>query len=274
MKTILVDPSRCLQCCNCQNSCKDEYCDNDWSPLAAKQGPGQFWIKVHETQSGTGSRMRLDRVPILCQHCEKPACMNACPNKAIHQRDDGIVIIDPAKCKGCGSCKAACGYGVIYFNDEAGISQKCTMCAHLLDAGWEKPRCVNACPVDAISYVDVGELTDVDMYAPLERMYPELETKPRVAYVNLPMPFVAGAVYSPNEDLCLEKVDLHLEGQATGIAYCAQSSMLGEFRIEGVQPGIYALTFSKDGYDTKTISRLDVRDGLNVGDVGLIKTPT
>ncbi|MCL2826042.1 MAG: 4Fe-4S binding protein, partial [Eggerthellaceae bacterium] len=137
MKTILVDPSRCIQCCNCQNACKDEHCDNDWSPIAAKQGSGQFWIKVYETQRGTGSRMRLDRLPVLCQHCEDPACLKACGNDAIYQRDDGIVIIDPTKCKGCGKCREACGYGVIFFNGELGISQKCTMCAHLLDAGWE-----------------------------------------------------------------------------------------------------------------------------------------
>ena len=273
MKTLLIDPSRCLQCCNCQNSCKDEHCDNDWSPLAANQGLGQFWIKIYETQSGTGSRMKLNRVPIPCQHCENPACLNACKNDAIYKRDDGIVIIDPTKCKGCGSCKDACGYGAIYANVEKGISQKCTMCAHLLDAGWKKPRCVNACPVDALSFVDSSDLTDTNMYAPLERLYPELGTTPRVAYVNLPKPFIAGAVYSPVEDFCLEKVSLVLKGQATNITYCAQSGMLGEFSIEGVQPGIYALTLEKDGYDTKTISRLDVRDGLNVGDIRLIKTP-
>jgi len=217
--------------------------------------------------------MKLNRVPVLCQHCEDPACLSACKNDAINQRDDGIVIIDPTKCKGCGLCKEACGYGVIYQNAESGICQKCTMCAHLLDAGWEKPRCVNACPVDALSFIDADELTDENMYAPLERLCSELETNPRVAYVNLPMPFIAGAVYSLNEDLCLDKVDLYLEGQATGLGYCAQSGMLGEFRIEGVQPGIYSLTLCKDGYDTKTILRLDVRDGLNVGDISLIKSP-
>ena len=273
MKTILVDPSRCIQCCNCQNSCKDEHCDNDWSPIAALQGSGQFWIRILESQDGTGSRMRLNRVPVLCQHCENPACLSACKDGAIYQRDDGIVIIDPTICTGCGLCKEACGYGVIFENAELGIFQKCTMCAHLLDAGWEKPRCVNACPTDALSFVDEEELVEENLRAPLERLHPELGTEPRVAYVNLPKPFLAGAVYSPNEDLCLGKVDLTLIGQATDFVYFAQSGLLGEFRINGVEPGLYTLTLDKDGYDTKTISQLDVRQGLNIGDVRLIKTP-
>lgn len=273
MKTILVDPSRCIQCCNCQNACKDEHCDNDWSPIAAKQGTGQFWVKVHESQAGEGSRMELTRVPILCQHCESPACLAACADGAIYKRADGIVIIDPVKCSGCGACQKACSYGVIFENAESGIFQKCTLCAHLLDAGWEKPRCVNACPVDALVFVDEEDLTDENLYAPLERLYPEKGTEPRLAYVNLPKPFIAGAVYSPQENLCLEKVDLTLVGQVTGQAYYARTGMLGEFRMSGVKPGIYALTIEKDGYDTKTISRLDLRTSLNVGEIRLMKSP-
>lgn len=273
MKTILVDPSRCIQCCNCQNACKDEHCDNDWSPIAAMQGSGQFWIKVMESQAAQGTRMRLNRIPVLCQQCENPTCLTACTHDAIYQRDDGIVIIDPTRCTGCGACEDACEYHAIYHNDELNIAQKCTMCAHLLDAEWEKPRCVTACPVDALTYVDEDELREENLYAPLERLHPEYETKPRVAYVNLPKPFVAGAVYSPQENACLDKVNLTLVGQATGKTYTSCTGFLGEFRIEGIEPGIYRLTIEKDGYDTKTISRLDARKALNIGEIKLMKSP-
>lgn len=272
MKTILVDPSRCIQCCNCQNACKDEHCDNDWSPTAAPQGPGQFWIKVHESQAADGARMRLNRVPVLCQHCENPACEAACPNGAISRRDDGIVLIDPERCQGCGACRDACPYDVIYENTERGISQKCTMCAHLLDAGWERPRCVTACPSDALSFVDEDDLAMENLTAPLERLHPEYDTAPRVAYVNLPKPFVAGAVYSPAEDLCLEKVNLELVGQANGAYYLGRTGLMGEFRIEGVEPGFYTLNLEKDGYDAKAIASLDVREALNAGEIKLVKS--
>lgn len=273
MKTLLIDAGRCIQCCNCQNACKDEHCDNDWTPIAAKQGSSQFWIKILESQAAEGTRMRLNRTPIVCQQCENPSCIAACTHDAIYRRNDGIVIIDPSKCTGCDDCKQACAYGVIYDNNELGISQKCTMCAHLLDAGWENPRCVTACPVDALTYVDEGVLTETNLTAPLERLHPEYKTNPRVAYLNLPKPFVAGSVYSPTENRCLDKVDLILVGQATGMTYAIQSGFLGEFNFEGVTPGIYSLELKKSGYDTKLITHIDVRQANNVGDVTLMKSP-
>lgn len=272
MKTILIDPSRCIQCCNCQNSCKDEHCDNDWSPIAAKQGSGQFWIKIRESQAADGSRMRLNRVPVTCQHCENCALIDVAPD-AVYVREDGIVIIDPEAARGNEALVDACPYHTVYWNADLQVAQKCTMCAHLLDAGWEKPRCVTACPSDALSFVEASELTAENLYAPLERMNPEFGTKPRVAYVNIPKPFVAGAVYSPSENICLEKVDLVLSNQATGEKYFGRTGLLGEFRIENVAPGYYTLQLDKDGYDAKTLSSLKVADGLNVGEIRLIKTP-
>jgi Fe-S-cluster-containing dehydrogenase component len=272
MKTLFIDPARCIQCCNCQNACKDEHCDNDWSPIAAPQGAGQFWIQVRERQSGAGSRMRLERLPVPCQHCASPACAAACPQAAIKTRPDGIVLIDAALCDGCGACLEACPYGAVYLNASAGIAQKCTLCAHLLDAGWDRPRCVAACPVDALSYLDEADLSEDKLYAPLEQLLPEAGCGPRVAYVNLPKPFVAGAAYSPNEDRCLENVSVKLEGAANGQTYHTKTDFLGEFRIKDVACGIYALHLEKDSYAPKRIARLDVHDGVNVEEIRLYPT--
>jgi Fe-S-cluster-containing dehydrogenase component len=272
MKTILIDPSRCIQCCNCQNACKDEHVDNEWLPYSAKQGSGQFWIQIRERQLASGSRMRLERLPVPCQHCSDAPC-EAAGGGAVYRRSDGYLIIDPVNAKGRSELVNACPYGAIYYNTELDLPQKCTMCAHLLDVGWERPRCVNACPTDALSFVDIDELVVENLYAPLERLHPEYNTMPSVAYVRLPKAFLAGAVYSPSEDACLKRVDLTLVGLATGNAYLTQSGQFGEFRIDNVEPGIYTLTLEKDGYDTKAISRLDIRQSLNVGDLRLIKTP-
>jgi Fe-S-cluster-containing dehydrogenase component len=270
MKTILVDPKRCIQCCNCQNACKDEHCDNDWSPIAALQGSGQFWIQVRESQAAAGSRMRLNRVPVMCQQCADAPCI-AAGGKAVYRRDDGIVIIDPVKARGNQKIAAACPYGAIYYNAELDLAQKCTQCAHLLDAGWERPRCVTACPVDAITYVDEAELSEENLYAPLERLHPEFKTLPRVAYVNLPKPFVAGAVYGPQDDVCLEAVELTLTGVANAQSYTTNTDFLGEFRFANVKPGIYSLQLKKPGYANKTIARLDARKALNVDEIRLYK---
>lgn len=269
MKTILIDPDQCIECRNCQNACKDEHCDNDWSPLTARQSEGQFWIRIEEREVCSGTRVRMERVPILCQHCLEPACVASCPEDAIYRRDDGIVIIDPQACTGCGTCIEGCRYGVVFHNPSLGIAQKCTFCAHLLDAGWDRPRCVTACPTDALAFVDDGDLVPENLSAPLERLHPEYGYEPRIAYVNLPKPFIAGEVFSPSEDLCLENVELELTGMANKRHYRGTSNFLGEFRIGSLEPGFYELTLRKAGYVTKTIAKLDARNALDLKEVRL-----
>jgi tetrathionate reductase subunit B len=129
-KAFVIDVGRCCGCYNCQLACKDEHVDNDWTPYARPQPEtGQFWLNVEENVCGTIPKVKMHYVPTLCNHCEKAACIEACPNGAISTRDDGLVIIEPEKCEGgggCRACVAACPYGAIYFNEELGLAQKCT----------------------------------------------------------------------------------------------------------------------------------------------------
>ena len=56
-------------------------------------------------------------LPRLCNHCTKPACLAACPMKAIRKREeDGIVLVDLQKCRGIRNCIRACPYKKVYFN--------------------------------------------------------------------------------------------------------------------------------------------------------------
>jgi ferredoxin len=139
----------------------------------------------------------------------------------------------------------------------------------LLDAGWEQPRCVTACPTDALSYVDETELSAANLYAPLERLNPEFGTQPHAAYVNIPKPFIAGAVYSPNEDLCLEGVNVKVELGADGSIRTTKTDFLGEFSIGNLVPGYYTLYFEKDGYAPKRVAKLDANQALNVEEIKL-----
>jgi Fe-S-cluster-containing hydrogenase component 2 len=215
--------------------------------------------------------MKLERVPVPCQHCARPACATAVPG-AVRQREDGLVLLstDPAVA-GDETLVASCPYGAIYWNATLGLAQKCTGCAHLLDAGWSRPRCVDACPTDALSWVDEDALAERNLYAPLERLKAECGTAPRVAYVNLPKPFIAGAVYSLNEELCLEDVSVKLcyAGTAYGATYTAKTNFLGEFCVPGLVPGFYTLFLEKEGYAPKRITKLDARCALNVEEIRL-----
>lgn len=75
MKTLLIDAEKRIDCRNCQTACKDEHCDNDWSPIAALQAPRQYWIKVNNTEAGDGARVEMQRTQVVCQQCADAPCM-------------------------------------------------------------------------------------------------------------------------------------------------------------------------------------------------------
>ena len=111
---------------------------------------------------------------VLCNHCENPPCVRACPTKATFKRDDGIVIMDFHRCIGCRFCMAACPYGSRSFNfrdprpfiEETnkayptrmkGVVEKCNFCAERLAVG-KMPACVEASK-GALTF---GDLKDPD----------------------------------------------------------------------------------------------------------------
>ncbi len=203
MKALVIDINKCNGCYNCQLACKDEHVGNDWTPYAKPQpDTGQFWMRNVDIVRGTVPKVKMAYMHHICQHCDEAPCITACTEKAIYKRDDGIVIIDPEKCAGHRNCVDVCPYGVIYFNDGLNLAQKCTFCAHLVDKGWKDTRCADACPTGALTFGEEEDLKDLIRQA--EILHPEFKAKPRVYYIGLPKRFVAGAVYDPQEDRCVE----------------------------------------------------------------------
>lgn len=117
---------------------------------------------------------RLKRIPflVLCNQCENPSCVRACPTKATYKREDGIVVMDYHRCIGCRFCMAACPYGSRSFNFRdprpgianinpkfptrmKGVVEKCNFCSELLAIG-EMPKCVEASK-GAIVFGDLGD---------------------------------------------------------------------------------------------------------------------
>lgn len=186
-KAFVLDIAKCSGCYCCQLACKDEHCNNDFTPIAKPQPDiGQFWIKVKDYENGSAPKVKVHYVPEMCNHCENPACVAAAKDGAVYQREDGLVIIDPEKSVGQKQIAEACPYGAIYWNEELNIPQKCTGCAHLLDNGYAKPRCVEMCPTEALVFGDEDELQDLIVGATV--MQPETGLKPRVYYRNIPGP--------------------------------------------------------------------------------------
>lgn len=267
MKAFVVDVSVCNGCYCCQIACKDEHVGNDWTPIAKPQpDTGQFWLKINEYIRGTVPKVKMHYLPVLCMHCDKAPCKEACSAGAIYKRDDGLVVIDPVKCTGCKLCVDACPYKVIFFNEDLNLAQKCTGCAHLLDKGWQEPRCVDACPTQALRFVDESEIKT--QIAKAEILKPESGTRPRVYYLNIPRKFVAGTVYDPVAEEIIREAACTLTDSTSRQEFTTKTDGFGDFWFEGLKEGKFSLLIEKNG-KSKKISDINTEKDVNLGDIPL-----
>ena len=209
----------------------------------------------------------------ICQHCDDAPCIEACNVNAIYKRDDGAVIIDTERCRGNQLCISACPYeNVIYFNDDLNIAQKCTFCAHLLDRGWTETRCSDACPTGAFTFGDEGDPEIKGLIAKAEFLRPELPTRPRVYYLNLPKKWIAGAVYDSEADACTKGAKITARNLETGQTARAQTDHYGDFWLRDLPDGAYSLLIEKPGYLTQKLGPIDITEkDQNLGDIVLWK---
>jgi tetrathionate reductase subunit B len=266
-KALIIDITKCNGCHNCQVACKDEHAGNDWFPIARPQPlTGQFWTKVTDRVRGSVPRVKVSYLHSICRHCDDAPCIKACPNKAIYKRQDGIVIIDPAKCKGNKSCVRECPYEeVIWFNEELNISQKCTFCAHLIDKGWNETRCSDACPTGAFTFGDEEELRD--QIGKAEISDTDSKTKPRVYFIGLPKRFAGATIFDPEEDEVIIGADVVIINNSTGKEISIKTDEFGDFWVDGLSPDRHAIVIKKNGYPEKILEADLTGNDVNLGDI-------
>jgi len=241
---LIVDVDKCTQCYNCVLSCKDEHFESDFSPISTGcKELGQNWLDIKIVERGENDQVLVDCWPEGCRHCADPACVKA-GGGAAYKRQDGIVILDPAKAKD-EAIAGACPYGAIVWNDEKGVAQKCTMCAHLLDAGEREPRCVEACPTSCLMF---GDLNDPDSkVSKLTAEHPELAAQTgMVRYCNKAGRIIAGCVYLSEKEVA-EGAEVRLLDGKTVVSK-ALSNGFGDFRFKNVsEDAAYSLEISYPG---------------------------
>jgi len=259
---LIVDVAECTNCNNCFVSCKDEYVGNDIKGYSAPQPlHGHKWINILKKERGSYPTTDIAYVPTMCNHCDNAPCI-AKADGAITKRSDGIVIIDPEKARNRKDLVKSCPYGAIWWNEEEKLPQTWIFDAHLLDRGWEQPRCVQSCPTGALKSV---KISDKEMAAIVEDENLEtinvalMATKPRVHYKNLHLynkVFVAGEVLASINGVadCVFNATVDLYSQGEKLA-TTETDEFGEYKIDGLNAGLGAceLRISHEKHPVKTI---------------------
>ncbi len=181
---LVFDQRRCIGCHTCVIACRVEHSlDGNQALMDVPTDTGADT----DLPVGKFPHLKLNWQPTTCMHCQKPSCVEACPDKAISKRADGIVLIDKEKCSGCQLCSDACPYGVIKFDEQSNTAEKCNLCAQRVDKGLQ-PNCVRECIWGAIHYGDINDpMSDVSKLIKSRKGYvlkPEKGTKPSNHYLS------------------------------------------------------------------------------------------
>lgn len=275
---LIVDVALCENCNNCVLAAKDEFVGNDFPGYSAPHAAlGESVIKIHRKVRGSGSIVDAAYLPVMCQHCDDSPCLKAGADGAIRKRDDGIMIIDPVKAKGRRDLVDCCPHGAIVWNEEQQLPQTWIFDAHLLDQGWQAPRCVQVCPTSVFEAVKISdeEMARRAREEQLEVLKPELNTKPRVYYRNLyrySKCFIGGAVSAINDGHieCVENANVLLRQHGKVVAQTS-SDAFGEFRVDKLAPnsGDYEIEISHPAHGKAAAHAALGERSLNLGEIRL-----
>ena len=192
--TMTIDLDKCTGCGACVTACQAE----NNIPIVGEEelakGREMQWIRLERYWEGEYPDVKLNFIPMLCQHCDAAPCETVCPVSATYHNQDGLNAQVYNRCIGTRSCAVYCPYEVRYFNyydhhwpapldeqlnpdvsvREKGVMEKCTFCIqrirqakdHAKDDdrrrvqdGEVQPACVQTCPAEALVF---GNRNDPD----------------------------------------------------------------------------------------------------------------
>jgi Fe-S-cluster-containing dehydrogenase component len=168
---VLVDTTVCIGCRNCEWACKTAHdmptppleSYEDAAPMQEMRRPDESALTVVNKYDNPARPDLPTTVKVQCMHCDHPACVSACIVGAISKQADGAVLWDTDMCIGCRYCMVACPFQIPAFEYRKAIQPrilKCDFCTDRRKEG-KLPGCVEACPVEALTFGPREELVRV-----------------------------------------------------------------------------------------------------------------
>jgi len=188
---ILIDFDRCQGCNACEVACKQE----NELPV----GPRLKQVLTIGPEK-VGRRLMTEYLPVMCMHCENPACAAACPAEAIVKDAHGITLVNEKKCRDTDkdSCKKACIPACPYpvppqYNPEKDIVQMCNMCNQRVSRG-EEPSCVKHCINEVLKFGTMEKLSKIiqergNQTITIGGVLPNVVCRPLIMYIPAKIPY-------------------------------------------------------------------------------------
>jgi len=279
--------------------------DEEWNspniyednPVGQKGVPNQFYPEGVELPEHRTWFFYLARI---CNHCTYPACLAACPRKAIYKRpEDGIVLVDQKECRGYRKCVEACPYKKTMYRGNTRIAEKCIACYPRIEgkdpATKGQPmqtRCMTAC----IGQIRLQGLVNMnrdgtwakDRYNPIYYLvhvakvalplYPQFGTAPNGFYIPprwVPRQYLR-QMFGPGVDEAIERYTypdrellavLQLFNRSERITFryeIREGPKIYETTLRGRKITVYNDTVIAYGRDGKEIFRTTVEEPLYV----------
>ncbi len=173
---LLIDTGKCAEGCRaCVDACdRENGLDLQTRPAgqSARAWADQKAVWIRKVKLADDLTGRVANLPIMCQHCEHPPCVDVCPTGASFKRADGIVVVDRHSCIGCRYCMMACPYQARSFIHAAmhdqltrvprgkGCVEGCNLCVSRRDLGAPSTACSDACAAAGHRAIVFGDLKD------------------------------------------------------------------------------------------------------------------
>ena len=186
---MTIDLDQCSGCGACVTACQAENNLPIVGEDAFVKGREVKWLRMERYWEGEYPNVKLNVIPMMCQHCDSAPCETVCPVSATYHNQDGLNTQIYNRCLGTRSCAVYCPYEVRYFNyndhvwespldqqlnpdvsvREKGVMEKCTFCIQRMRQakdnakddgrrrvrdGEVQPACVQTCPSKAMVFGD------------------------------------------------------------------------------------------------------------------------